>query len=74
MWSLSRPAIAYCCARGGLESFDERAAFEVGEDRVELVGYLLELGQQIALLGDGFVDGFLRGLLGLVLHRAWPGR
>ena len=37
-------------ARRRLEPFDQRAAFEIGEHRVELVGDLFELGQQIALL------------------------
>ena len=53
IWSLSRPAMRMLPG-GGLEPFDERAAFEVGKDRVELVGHFFELGQQIALLDDGF--------------------
>ena len=36
--------------RGGLEPLDQRAPFEVGEHAVELVGDLLELGQQVLLL------------------------
>ena len=36
--------------RGGLEPLDQRAPLEVGEHAVELVGDLLELGQQVLLL------------------------
>ena len=46
--------------RGGLEAFDERAAFEIGEHFVELVGDLFEFGEQVALLVDGLVDCFGR--------------
>ena len=36
--------------RGGLEPLDQRAPFQVGQDAVQLVGDLLELGQQVLLL------------------------
>ena len=47
--------------RGGLEPLDQRAPLEVGQHAVELVGDLLELGQQVLLLLDGLVDLLLGG-------------
>ncbi len=42
--------------RGGFEAFDQRAAFEIGEDGVELVDDFFEFGEQIFLLCDCLID------------------
>ena len=49
--------------RGGLEPLQERAPLEVGEHAVELVGDLVEFGQQVLLLDDRLIDLFLGGSL-----------
>ena len=54
-------------ARLGFEPLHQRAALQVGQHGVELVGHFFELGQQIALLGDGLVDVLLGRLLGGLL-------
>ena len=60
-WSLIRPPILYWMPRGGLEPLDQRAPFQVGQHAVQLVGDLLELGQQVLLLLDGLVHLLLGG-------------
>ena len=47
--------------RRGLQPLDERAPFEVGEHLVQLLGDLVELGEQVLLLRDGLVDVLLGG-------------
>ena len=64
-WSLIRPAIVYCRREAAFSRLTQRAPFEIGEHAVELVGDLLELGQQVLLLLDGLVDLLLGG--GLLL-------
>ncbi len=49
--------------RGRLQSLDQRAPLQVGQDAVEFVGDLLELRQQIALLFEGLVQLLLLGSL-----------
>ena len=67
-----RPPISYCMPRGGLEPLDQRAPFEVGEHAVELVGDLLELGQQVLLLGDRLVHLLLGGAATALPRLALP--
>ncbi len=48
-------------SRGGFEPFDQCAAFEIGEDRVKLVGDFFEFGEQIFLLRDRLIDLLIGG-------------
>ena len=48
-WSAIRPATTYCLPRRGFQPLHQRASFEVRQHLVQLVGDLLEFGQQILL-------------------------
>ncbi len=56
-------------SRGGFEPFDQGAAFEIGEDGVELVDDFFKFGEEVFLLRDRLIGP--AGAFGLGLA-AWP--